>query len=348
MVAVLWPAQDHRVLLVWLGLLVTAGLSRVAVFLHYWRWPPGEEQVKARERLYFITMMLYFSVWGVGAIWLMPEQSPVHQVVIAYFLIGMAGSAIAVFSANRFMLLCAVAVLLIPMLGWFFSRGDFFNVGIALGGSAFLLSAVRSSRILAKAMRQNLSLKHRLMRARAEAEQLARVDELTGLANRRALYEAGETLAAQSRRLGNSLSLIALDVDHFKRINDTHGHLWGDNALQHLAELLNKSLRSTDICGRIGGEEFAILLPGTPLEDAVEVAESLRRQLQDTPLPMPTGELKVTASLGVTEGNESVAELIRQADVALYRAKAMGRNRVERFRPPEPVPEVAESEAVSR
>ena len=345
LVMILWEAVDHGSLLVWLGAVVLTGLSRIMVFIQYWRWPPLETQVPLRERLYFLTMVAYFSVWGIGALWLMPPDSPVHQVIIVYFLIGMAGSAIAVFSANRFMLLCAVALLLVPSLIWMFSRGEALYVGIALGGTAFLLSAIRSSRILSRAMRQNLSLKHRLMRARAEAEQLARIDELTGLANRRALYEEGENLAAQSRRLGNPLSLIALDVDHFKQINDTHGHLWGDNALQHLSRLLTASLRETDVCGRIGGEEFAILLPGTPLEDAVGVAETLRAKLEASPLVMPTGELPMTASLGVTEGNAPVGELIRQADVALYRAKSLGRNRVESCC--ENTSELVESEAAS-
>ncbi len=335
-VVILWSAQDHTTLLIWLGCTVLAGLSRLVVFIHYWRWPPHEEQVPARERAYFITMMLYFSVWGIGGVWLMPEDSPVHQVVVAYFLIGMAGSAIAVFSANRFMLLCAVAVLLTPTLVWLYSRADLLSVGIAIGGTAFLLSAVRSSRILSRAMRQNLSLKHRLMRARAAAEKLARVDELTGLANRRAFYEMGENLAAQSRRMGTPLSVIALDVDYFKQINDSHGHLWGDNALQHLAGVLTGALRSTDVCGRVGGEEFAILLPGTPLEDATAVAEALRKELQSTPLPMPAGELTVTASLGVTEGNADLGELMRQADTALYSAKSQGRNRVEQYQHAQP------------
>lgn len=344
-VAILWPAQDHLTLLVWLGCTVLAGLSRVLVFIHHWRWPPREEQVPARERAYFATMMLYFSVWGIGGVWLMPEDSPVHQVVVAYFLIGMAGSAIAVFSANRFMLLWAVAVLLTPTLIWLFARADLLSVGIALGGTAFLLSAVRSSRVLSRAMRQNLSLKHRLMRARAKAEKLARVDDLTGLANRRAFYEMGENLAAQSRRMGTPLSVIALDVDYFKQINDTHGHLWGDNALRHLAKVLTGALRSTDVCGRVGGEEFAILLPGTPLDYATTVAEALRKQLQSSPLPTPTGELAVTASLGVTEGNADVGELMRQADTALYRAKWLGRNRVEQYQQAQP--QLVESEVIT-
>jgi diguanylate cyclase (GGDEF)-like protein len=339
LVMILWPAQDHRTLLFWLGAAAITGLLRIVVFLQYWRWPPRDEQVAARERAYLITMVLYFGVWGVGSLWIMPHDSPVHQVVVSYFLIGMAGSAIAVFSANRLMLLCAIAILLIPSLGWFFSRGDLLSIGMAAGGTAFLLSAIRSSRVLSRAMRQNLRLKHRLIRAKSAAENLARVDELTGLANRRAFYETAESMAAQSRRLGTPLSLIALDVDYFKKINDSHGHLWGDNALQHLAKLMTTSLRSTDVCGRIGGEEFAILLPGTPLQDALAVAETLRKDLAAAPLPMPGGELVVTASLGVTEGNSGVGELMQQADTALYLAKANGRNRVEPYQQAEVEPE---------
>ena len=329
LVAILWPAQSHTKLLIWLGALLLAALLRLIVFRHYRRSPPAPEEVQSREKTYFSATLLYFLCWGVGGIWIMPADSPVAQITVFYFLIGLAGSAIAVFSASRTMQLSAVGALLIPILIWFFTRGDFHSVGMAVAGTIFFLSAIRSSRVLARVMRQNLTMKHRLLQAKAEAERLARVDELTGLFNRRAFYEYGDIQVAQARRSGAPLSLILLDVDFFKQINDEHGHTVGDRALQHVARQLTTSLRGSDMCGRVGGEEFAILLPDTDPLSAAEVAEFLRDKLEKAPFEYQGVNANITASFGVTQGSGGVGELIQQADTALYRAKESGRNRVE-------------------
>ena len=113
----------------------------------------------------------------------------------------------------------AVFLMLGPAVLWFFFKGDVKSVGMALGGAIFLVSASRSSRVLARALGQNIRLKHDLMQAKSEAERVAREDELTGLSNRRAFYEYGEKQAANCRRNGAPLSLLLLDIDHFKKIN---------------------------------------------------------------------------------------------------------------------------------
>ena len=166
------------------------------------------------------------------------------------------------------------------------------------------------------------------MEAKGRAEGLARIDGLTGIYNRRAFYEYGENLTAQSKRSGMPLSAIVLDLDFFKRINDQHGHGVGDRALTHLCTLLTNSVRTSDICGRIGGEEFAIVLPGTALEPAAALAEVLRDKLERSRVDPEGLSLPITASFGVAEGGESLADLLQQADTALYRAKELGRNQV--------------------
>lgn len=157
-------------------------------------------------------------------------------------------------------------------------------------------------------------------------------DYLTGLSNRRHFMERGENELALARRYDHALSLLMIDIDHFKNINDSHGHKVGDSVLQQLADILRSSFRSVDIIGRIGGEEFAVLLPETAIQEALEVAERLRLSVEGTDLSQATGlPLHFTISIGAVElGNRVIGldGLLDLADMALYQAKQTGRNRV--------------------
>lgn len=168
-----------------------------------------------------------------------------------------------------------------------------------------------------------------------ELERRANTDSLTGLPNRRHLVELAEQELARSLRYDCDFSLLLLDVDHFKRINDTYGHKAGDVALQALAEQCHATLREVDISGRFGGEEFAIILPETANGQAMEVAERLRQEIAAMTIPLAQGEsLQMTVSIGVATLRPPVTnidELLQQADKALYAAKQDGRNRTRSF-----------------
>ena len=165
---------------------------------------------------------------------------------------------------------------------------------------------------------------------------MAARDHLTGLPNRRALDELFDQEVSLTEMSGAPLSVILVDLDHFKAINDTWGHAVGDDSLVRCAEALTSRCRPTDVVGRFGGDEFLVLLPGTRLEDAEDVAERLRSGIPAIPmdwffLPRPP----LTMSLGVAQyrPGEPSAVLIRRADAALYRAKRAGRDRTEREAP---------------
>ena len=168
--------------------------------------------------------------------------------------------------------------------------------------------------------------------AEAEVARLATTDPLTGVANRRRFLEQLGMELDRVRRLGDPATLLMLDVDHFKSVNDTHGHAAGDAVLQHLAELSRLGLRRIDLFGRLGGEEFAILLPGTDRAGAQLFAERFRRQVADTPAQTARGAIPVTVSIGIAELGPADPDPdgpLARADAALYRAKQAGRNRVE-------------------
>ncbi len=169
--------------------------------------------------------------------------------------------------------------------------------------------------------------------------ELARVDELTGLLNYRVLIEKLEEEVRRKVRTGREFCFIMIDIDDFKRINDRYGHLEGSRLIAQMGPLLNAACRtgSTDTCFRYGGEEFSVLLAETSLEEAMPVAERVRKSIEDYPFSVKIAHPfeKVTVSLGVSimdqKSSKSYSELIHDADVALYRSKAMGKNRVTCF-----------------
>jgi two-component system cell cycle response regulator len=158
-------------------------------------------------------------------------------------------------------------------------------------------------------------------------------DSLTGLWNRAATLDFLRRELNRGKRQGTPVTVVMADIDHFKRINDTHGHLAGDVVLREVAQRLSSSVRGYDVTGRFGGEEFLIVLPGCTIQDAVDKAESLRACINQEPVDTPEGPIPVTLSLGVAVRDGAVKvdpdSLLRAADAALYRAKSGGRDRVE-------------------
>jgi two-component system cell cycle response regulator len=157
------------------------------------------------------------------------------------------------------------------------------------------------------------------------------IDGLTQIYNKRYLYEALDRELIRGRRHERELSILMFDIDHFKRINDVHGHLAGDYVLKEVARVVQARIRRDEVFARYGGEEFAIILPETPLSGAVALAESLRQKVADNAFVFQADSIKVTISLGAAlmeEGDRTASDLIKRADEKLYQAKRTGRNRV--------------------
>lgn len=177
------------------------------------------------------------------------------------------------------------------------------------------------------------SLQDRLRESNRLLEELSRTDALTGLANRRRFMTALEQAFHHSLRTGTALALVMLDLDHFKKINDSYGHQSGDQVLTALAALLKALPDDNLLAARYGGEEFVLILPGAPLETAVGQAERLRRQIESLTFSGILADLHLTASFGVAAfphaAIHTMDQLVWEADEALYRAKRNGRNRVE-------------------
>jgi diguanylate cyclase (GGDEF)-like protein len=160
---------------------------------------------------------------------------------------------------------------------------------------------------------------------------LATIDSLTGLVNRRAFFERTDSARLLATRLRSPIALMMIDIDHFKRLNDRFGHATGDEALRVFAATAKQALRDHDIMGRLGGEEFALVLPGTDLEGAAQAAERLRQAVAAALLPTSDSQYSMTVSIGVVviDPNEHINSALARADHALYAAKSGGRDRIQ-------------------
>jgi len=207
--------------------------------------------------------------------------------------------------------------------------------GLEQGASDYITKPFDTEELVAR-VKVHLKVKNLqddLKRTNELLLELSNTDHLTGLFNRRYLMEAlGKEVQRSLRKKGN-LSLIILDIDHFKQVNDRYGHLQGDVVLQKVALQLQKELRAYDTAARYGGEEFIAVLPDATLEEAVFVANRVRASVHGTRFSGALSELSLTVSIGVARFSSpdctSVDSFIKLADDALYRAKANGRNRVE-------------------
>jgi len=170
-----------------------------------------------------------------------------------------------------------------------------------------------------------------LEEAQVELQQMATTDALTGVMNRRKFFADGESEIRRAARLGSPFVLAMFDLDHFKGVNDRHGHAAGDGILKHVTDICRKNLRQIDTIGRIGGEEFVIIMPGAELSGAMIMAERLRQTIGATPLNWEGTPISITVSIGVAEyspADRDIEQLLQRADTAMYQAKSAGRNRV--------------------
>ena len=227
--------------------------------------------------------------------------------------------------------------------------------GLELGADDYITKPFQYPELLARirAGKRIVDLQKELLQTNKRLELLSITDGLTRLHNHRHFQDELARAFEESQRYQRPLSLAMIDIDFFKKFNDTHGHAVGDDVLRCAAELYQSSVRSTDLVARYGGEEFAVMMPETVLDDAITFAEKIRQLIETTPLQTQAGPLNVTVSVGVASVPHSrihsAKELIVAADKALYRAKRGGRNQVqaEKRRDPSRAPRT-QPEAVAR
>lgn len=348
-------AQDRRMMPLLRLVLIAAVLLNLLFLAWDHRLAPGSLAQTSPLRLGFILLALalliasrlrqtwpflpaafIIAVMGAGAaitariLLILPAGFDRGLAAFAFFLVGAAiiAPSLPILSLGLAILLASVnLVMLVGEVG-----GDIlFNTNFFLIGLSVL--ALTLGALMQHQQRRAFLLEREAEAARQELDRLATTDDLTGLANRRHFFALTTREIDRSQRYGHALSVLMLEVDHFKRINDRYGQEIGDEVLRRLGETLRGTLRDSDILARMGGEEFAILLPETKLIIAHEVAERLRAAAAEIRLPLARDlALSFTISIGVTQLNAAETGIrapLKRADAALHAAKNKGRNRIE-------------------
>ncbi|MCQ6256129.1 diguanylate cyclase [Pseudomonas sp. Q11] len=323
-----WDRFEHNVIFWWLGILTASTLLRISLFVAYVRSDESKRTPQRWERKYWFTLVLSAGIWGGGALAVMPADDLLSQALVMLFTVGMSVSAVSCYSAYRDMTLVSIGLVLLPCTAWLLFQPSPIQVGIALSILVFAAFATRAIHMMSQALETAFRLTREMEQANSISTRAAQTDELTGLKSRRAFFEHAQQLYDECKTKRVGLCAVMLDMDHFKHINDTYGHQVGDQVLRRIGAVISSSFRATDIHGRLGGEEFAILLPDTSIEVATQIAE----QLIDTIAGLMIEPVhRISASLGVASAeacNKDLHSLMNDADKALYRAKALGRNQV--------------------
>ena len=302
---------------------VGALLGAFALYLHFGLWP------RLRTLAFVATM-----VASQGYLYLILDvMENGHMVGMGAFLfwyifLPLVGVGLTLKDTLYGMLGLATAPLLWHALGWSPKLlVDVFVMYMWPAGSVVAIILVANNLF----MLQMIRTQKRLQDAKEFAEHQARTDALTHLNNRRAFFEFGGAAFHNAKRYKHPLSVVLLDLDRFKRINDTYGHAIGDAVIQAMAEVIRATARESDIAGRLGGEEFALVLNETALVEAEQMAERLRTAVMQTEIDVGDERLTFSASFGVAQLDvacDDLDTLVARADQALYDAKESGRNRV--------------------
>ncbi|TVQ41577.1 MAG: diguanylate cyclase [Wenzhouxiangella sp.] len=310
-----------------------AGLSLVFSLLFINRFLQLEQRRPRARRL--LQVLVWAQLLVVISNWIQPQNPPPAAALAGNVLVLLAIPVVFIealkalrdgMKSGLFVLLAWTPSLLTLCLwiailqGWLHSQVDLLplvSIGMVLQVAVLSLGLAEEG--------------YRLRRERDLAESKANLDPLTGLLNRRALDRRLQELSAAADQTGGPLTLLFLDLDHFKRINDSLGHAIGDDCLRHLGRLISSIVRANDPVARYGGEEFVVALPGLDVTGARALAETIRQRIETTPLVTADGTVHLKASLGLSRwqtGKDTVATMMARADQALYVAKREGRNRV--------------------
>ncbi len=333
LVASLWSSANHQHLLIWLAITMTFALVRIFLISKFQRKKPQGDAVLKWEKPYAISLMVVFLSWSAGLIWIMPRDNLSAVFILNTFSIGLAGAAISWYSPLRYLQMATISLALIPMIIILLTLGHEETFWVGIAACCMYVSCMITSVLLQKTFNGNLELAYDLDIAKKHAEDMASTDALTGLNNRRAFFDKASLLFAYCKRNQEPISALMLDIDHFKKINDSYGHAAGDIALRNLARLIKTNLRDSDLPCRFGGEEFAVLLPNTTALEAVEMANMLRKMMMTTIIALADeNALSLTASFGISDDGTTVEDLLNNADKAMYLAKNSGRNHVMAYR----------------
>ena len=336
--ATLWDVVDQRAILAWFVLTNLLSLHRMYMYRRFRRLETGAVVDYAWHRRAIVASLASGITWGIGGFLLFAEHSQAHQVFLAIVIAGMCAGAIttlsAILPAARGFVVFAVAPLVIK----FNLAHNEFSLAVTLMSILFVAMILESARRLNQTIVESLEVRHQRELAEQTIRRQAEFDELTDLPNRRLLLANLRQEMAKAERHARFGAVFFIDLDRFKAVNDSLGHAVGDELLVKVAEKISERLRKEDTVGRLGGDEFLVLLPevGNNEQAAGDHAARIANEIRELfvePFFVQGHEIHITISIGIALFPASVTpeDLLKYADVAMYRAKAEGRDAVRLF-----------------
>jgi len=326
----IWNAADHARIVAWVVGVTALAIPRL-VSLRRLRTIELTGAGLRRAELWLGGPILAIALWwGVGGLFLLTPGNHTEQIVVFAFILMMAGGTGSTYPAHPGIVAPAVVAFAAPIAVVFVLDDDVPHIALAAAAALYVAVSFHAFHILGHFFERSHHLAHALEVEKAKVEELARVDFLTQVATRRAFCEVADAALRHADRYQRPVSMLVVDLDHFKDVNDRHGHAAGDAALRSVARQIREVHRATDTSGRLGGEEFGILLPETSIEEAVGIAERLRARIADHDLAHDGQPIHLTLSVGVaaSRDGDTLDQLMARADAAMYDAKRAGRNRV--------------------
>lgn len=338
----LWSVVDPVTIIGWLMATNLLSLMRLLIYLRFQQLEPGSAIDDLWRRLAIYISVASGITWGTGGFFLFAEHSLVHQVSFAFVIAGMCSDAITTLSpvleAARGFVMLAV----LPILIKFNLAHSEFAVAMTLVAALFIIMILHSATRINQSITESLQVRRKYELAAHTISHQAHFDALTDLPNRRLMLSTLRQEMVKAKRYHHYGAVFFVDIDRFKMVNDSFGHAIGDQLLVKVARLIAQRLRKKDTVARMGGDEFIVLLPevGTDYDDAASQAVSIAdqvRQLFRTPFLIEGQDIHTTVSIGIAIFPAAVPvavpaeDLLKYADVAMYRAKRDGRDAVRLF-----------------
>ena len=335
---VLWSQIDHVTIAIWFVLTNLLSLYRLHMYRSFVREETGPVVDRRWRQVAILNSMASGITWGAGGFLLYAEQSPAHQVFLAIVIAGVAAAAVTTLSAILPAVRAFVLLTVIPTVVKLYLVDNEFSVAITVMSALYVFMILESARRLNQTIMESLEVRHQRELAEQTIRRQAEFDDLTDLPNRRLLLSNLRQELAKAQRHHRFGAVFFIDLDRFKAVNDSLGHAVGDELLIESAQRIAERLREEDTVGRLGGDEFVVLLPevGKSEETAGAHASRIANQIRErfeAPFIVQNHEIHLTISIGIAlfPAGVSPEDLLKFADVAMYRAKKDGRDGVRLF-----------------
>jgi diguanylate cyclase (GGDEF)-like protein len=331
LVLLLWAVVPRQALLLWFAVGMLLTLLRAYLQGLYGRRHGRIEDPQPWLRAYVAGALVSGLWWGAVSVWLFPAGAPMHQIYIAFMLSGVSAGAMSLHAAVPHAFLCFVLPALLPYVVRLLGDGSMESQLMAGTVVTFLLVLVRTARQSGEALYRVLELQVKNAALARALHHQATHDSMVDLVNHGEFQRRLERLAAGPAQPHAEFSLVFMDLDRFKAVNDGGGHAAGDALLRVIADILRKYCRATDTAARVGGDEFALLLPNCPRQRALDIGEQVRAEIEALTFRHDDRQYTIGASVGISWGRaglQAASSLLKAADIACYTAKQEGRNRV--------------------